>query len=141
EALGPQLGETKAIPPVLTAVYHFRERGPITPLLGAGISVLFATGETVTNPTLTEVSQPTMSVAPAPGFVMQAGADLKLWKRVHARFDVKYIAGMLARARVEHIEVRTPSLPLFDTVEVGTAKMSVWVNPLVVQLGIGIDLD
>jgi hypothetical protein len=30
-------------------------------------------------------------------------------------------------------------LPLFETVEVGTAKMSVWVNPLVVQLGVGAD--
>ena len=45
----------------------------------------------------------------------------------------------LARGTVEHVQVRTPGLPLFDTVEVGTAKMSVWVNPLVVQLGVGAD--
>jgi hypothetical protein len=52
---------------------------------------------------------------------------------------VKFIAGMLARARVEHIQVQTPELPLFDTVEVGTAKMSMWVNPLIIQAGIGTD--
>ncbi len=46
---------------------------------------------------------------------------------------------MLARAEVRHAQVRTPALPLFDTVEVGTAKMSMWVNPLIVQAGVGFD--
>ena len=46
---------------------------------------------------------------------------------------------MLARASVKHVQVRTPELPLFDTVEVGTAKMSVWVNPLIIQAGLGAD--
>lgn len=138
--LGSELGETKALPPVVTAVYRFKSIGPITPLAGAGISVLFAYDERVTNPILTEVRQPTMTVSPAPGFVLQGGAEMKIWKRVHARLDVKFIAGMLARARVEDIQVRTPGLTVFDTVDVGTANMSVWVNPLIVQLGIGIDL-
>ena len=28
---------------------------------------------------------------------------------------------------------------VFDTVEVGTAKMNVWVNPLIIQAGVGTD--
>ena len=46
---------------------------------------------------------------------------------------------MLAKATVNHIQVKTPDIPLFDTVEVGTAKMSMWVNPLIIQAGIGTD--
>ena len=93
----------------------------------------------MTNEQLTAVSQPGMSIAPAPGLVLQAGIDAKITNRIYARLDVKFIALMMARARVEHIQVRTPDLPLFDTVEVGTAKMSMWVNPLIVQAGIGTD--
>ena len=101
--------------------------------------MLVSYGAHVTNPTLIEVSQPDMSIAPAPGLVLQSGIDAQLWHNVYARLDVKFIAFMLARATVSHIQVRTPQLPLFDTVEVGTAKMDVWVNPLIVQLGIGAD--
>ena len=49
------------------------------------------------------------------------------------------VAFMEARATVKHIQVRTPGLPLFDNVEVGTAKMNMWINPLIVQAGIGTD--
>jgi hypothetical protein len=52
---------------------------------------------------------------------------------------VKFIAFMQANAQVHHIQVQTPDIPLFDTVEIGTAKMSVMVNPLIVQAGIGAD--
>ena len=80
-----------------------------------------------------------MSIAPAPGLVLQAGVEARITKKIYARLDVKFIALMLANATVDHIQVKTPDIPLFDTVEVGTAKMSVWVNPLIVQAGIGMD--
>jgi outer membrane protein W len=137
-AIGSEMGEATAIPPVVTLIYRLMP-GRVQPYVGAGASVMFAVDPKVTNPLLTEVSQPEMSIAPAPGLVLQSGIDVKLAKRVYARLDVKFIALMLARAEVHHIEVKTPDLPLFDTVEVGTAKMSVWVNPLIVQLGIGTD--
>jgi outer membrane protein W len=137
-ALGEDLGEAKAMPPVITAVYDLKP-GRVRPYVGGGISVLFATNAKVTNPILTEVSQPDMKISPAPGIVLQGGIDAMLTKRVYARLDVKFIALMLARARVEHVQVRAPDLPLFDTVEVGTAKMSVWVNPLIIQGGLGVD--
>jgi hypothetical protein len=40
---------------------------------------------------------------------------------------------------VRNIQMRTPGLPLFDYVDVGNATMGVWVNPLIVQAGIGTD--
>jgi outer membrane protein W len=137
--LGSELGEAKAAPPTLTLVYSLQQRGPIQPFIGAGIAVMFAYDAKVTNPMLTEVSQPTMEIAPAPGLVFQGGLEAKLFKGIYARLDVKFIALMMARAEVRHIQVRTPELPLFDTVEVGTAKMNVWVNPLIIQAGIGLD--
>lgn len=137
--LGEDLGTAKAAPPTVTAVYDFLPGSRVRPYAGAGVAVLFAFNEKVTNPMLTEVSEPEMNIAPAPGLVFQGGIDAKLFSRVYARIDVKFIALMMARAEVKHVEVRTPELPLFDTVEVGTAKMNVWVNPIIIQAGIGTD--
>jgi outer membrane protein W len=137
--LGPQLGEAKALPVVATAVYDLVTGHRVRPYAGGGAALMFTTGAKVTNPLLMEVGQPEMSVSPAPGLVLQAGVDVMLTGRVYARLDVKFIALMLARARVEHVQVRTPELPLFETVEVGTARMSMWVNPLIIQAGIGTD--
>jgi len=138
-ALGPELGEAKAVPPIVTAVYQLTDGGLLRPYVGGGVSVLFAYDAHITNPMLTAVRQPEMSIAPAPGIVVQAGLDVRLWSKVYARLDLKYIGLMLARAEVRHLEVKTPGLPLFDSVEVGTAKMNIWVNPLIVQGAIGVD--
>lgn len=137
--LGSELGEAKALPVILTGVYDLVVGKRIRPYAGGGLAVLFAVGEKVTNPQLTAVAEPTMKVSPAPGVVLQAGIDAKIAHRVYARLDVKFIALMYARARVEHVQVETPELPLFETVEVGTARMSMWVNPLIIQAGIGTD--
>ena len=137
--LGPELGEAKAVPPVITAVYQLTSGGVLRPYVGGGASVLFAYNAHVTNPILTAVHQPDMSISPAPGVVLQGGLDARLWKTVYARLDVKFIGLMMARAEVHHIEVQAPNLPLFDTVEVGTAKANVWVNPFIVQAGVGVD--
>jgi outer membrane protein W len=136
--LGSELGEAKALPPVVTVIYRLLD-GKVQPFVGAGASVMFTSDAKVTNAMLTEVSQPTMKISPAPGLVLQTGLEAKLASRIYARLDVKFVALMLARAEVSHIQVRTPELPLFDTVEVGTAKMSMWVNPLIIQMGIGTD--
>jgi len=137
--LGSELGEAKAAPPTLTLVYNVRPEQKVQPYFGLGAAVLIAYDEKVTNPQLTAISQPDMKIDPAPGLVLQAGVEAKIYKGLYARLDVKFIALMLARAEVHHIQVETPELPLFGTVEVGTAKMSVWVNPLIVQGGLGLD--
>jgi outer membrane protein W len=139
--LGPDLGEAKATPIVVTATYRPIVHPVLEPYVGAGPSVLLTSNAKVTNPTLNEVNHPDMSIRPAPGLVLQSGLDVHLWDRFYARLDVKFIAFMVAHAEVRHINVRTPDLPLFDSVEVGTAKMDVTVNPLIVQACVGGDFD
>ncbi|HSN30296.1 MAG TPA: OmpW family outer membrane protein [Kofleriaceae bacterium] len=138
-ALGPELGEAKAAPPMITAVYALIPTGPIRPFVGAGLAVMLTYGAKTTNPILTEVSQPEMTIAPAPGIVLQTGLEGRITQKIYARLDVKFIALMEANATVHNIQVRTPDIPLFDSVDVGTAKMSVWVNPLVLSGAIGMD--
>jgi len=140
-ALGEELGQVEGLPVVITAVYQIYQRGALRPYAGLGPAVLFSRNAKITNPILTEVSQPDFNIAPAPGLVLQAGLDAKLWRQVYARVDVKFIAFMRASAEVHHIEVRTPTLPVFEAVEVGTAKMSMWVNPLIVTAGVGFDFS
>jgi outer membrane protein W len=136
--LGPELGQADAVPPVITAVYSLLD-GPVRPYVGGGVAVLIAYNAHVTNPTLTAIGKPDFSIAPAPGVALQAGIDATLFGRVYARVDVKFIGLMLARGEVHNIQMNAPDLPLFGTVEVGTAKMSVWVNPLIIQAGLGTD--
>ena len=138
-ALGAPLADIKAVPPMITAVYQLPRLGPLRPFAGAGLAILFATDAKVTNPVLTSVSKPDFSVAPAPGLALQTGLEATIYKRVYARLDVKFIALMLANAEVKNIAIAAPDLPLFGNVEVGTAKMSMWVNPLIVQAAIGTD--
>jgi outer membrane protein W len=138
-ALGKELGEAEAVPIVVTAVYQLHEGNRLRPYVGAGAAMMFTRNPKLTNRVLTEVSEPEFTIAPAPGFVVQGGLDVRITKRIYASIDVKFIAGLLARAEVQNAVVRAPLLPLFDSVEVGTAKMSMWVNPLIVQAGVGCD--
>jgi outer membrane protein W len=138
-ALGPELGEARAAPPVVTATYRFLDGDALRPYAGLGGTVLLAYDAHATNPTLTEAAEPELRVDPAPGLVLQAGLDARVWRRVRARVDLKYIAFMKAHATVENLRVRTPELPLFESVEVGTATMDMTVNPLIVLAGIGAD--
>ncbi|MGE5187025.1 MAG: OmpW/AlkL family protein [Acidobacteriota bacterium] len=137
--LGPELGQADAVPPVVTLVYSLLADGPVRPYVGAGASVLIAYNARVTNPVLTSVGKPSFSIAPAPGLALQTGVEATIYGRIYARLDVKFIALMQARAEVHNIQMNAPDLPLFGTVEVGTAKMSMWVNPLIIQAGIGTD--
>lgn len=139
--LGTEIGKAKVAPPVLTGVYRPDRRfGPVQPYFGAGLGLLLTVDSEVTNPVLTEVSKPDLVIPPAPGLVFQGGLETRLWRRFYASADLKFIALMVARARVEGAAIRAPELPIFDTVEVGTAKMNVWVNPLIFQLSLGVDL-
>ena len=137
-ALGSQLGEATAAPPIVTAVYALPALGPLRPYAGAGAAVMFTFNAHVTNPILTSVGKPEFSVAPAPGVAVQAGLEMTIYKRVYARLDAKFIA-LMAHAEVDHIQIQAPDLPLFGNVEVGTAKMSMWVNPLILQAAVGTD--
>lgn len=154
--LGPRLGEAEAVPIVATAIYRLRDHGAVLPYVGGGPSLLIARKAKITNPMLLPKSRdpamtehkPEMKISPAPGLVVQAGVDVRLWssskprwvQSVYARLDVKFIL-LRAHAEVHDIVVETPGLPLFERVKVGNAEMDVWVNPLIINAGVGFDFD
>ena len=137
-AIGSELGSAKAAPPLVTAIYKVGG-GAVRPYGGVGASVLVAYDARVTNPVLTSAGAPTFHVSPAPGLVLQSGVDIRITEHVYARVDVKFIALMEARAHVDDIRVHAPNIPLLDPVKVGSAEMTMWVNPLIVQLAVGSD--
>ena len=137
-ALGSQLGEASAVPPMLTVLFRLPALGPFTAYAGGGASVLFVTDATITNPVLTQVGHPTFSIPPALGVIAQAGVDARLYKHWYARFDFKEIWYQPVEATISNITVHT-TIPLLETVDVGTVKSQVAANPIVLQAGIGAD--
>jgi outer membrane protein W len=138
--LGSELGEVTVAPPLLTLTYRFGPIWRVRPYLGLGISYLINLDARITNPVLTEVVTPTIEVPNALGFVMQGGFDVHLFKWFFATFDFKYIAGLDLEAKVKNVWVRLPNLPLYGAAHVGDNVVKVTVNPLVFQLGVGVDL-
>ncbi|MFZ5444393.1 MAG: OmpW/AlkL family protein [Myxococcota bacterium] len=138
--LGRQLGEVKVLPPVLTAVWRFFPGLRVRPYVGLGVSYLIPLEARITNPVLTEVATPKLEVPPKLGFVIQAGGEVRLYKWFFATLDLKYIAGLDLEARVTNIWVRTPGLPLYEAVQVGDNVARISVNPLILQLGVGMNL-
>jgi outer membrane protein W len=136
--LGRELGEAMIAPPMVTAIYRPLQIGRVGVFAGTGVSVLFVYDERVTNPVLTEVSEPSMTISHAFGAVLQAGLEARVWRRFVARFDAKYIAYRDSHATIDNIQVRT-SIPLLPTVEVGSASMDVSARPVIVQVGLGAD--
>ncbi len=139
-ALGEELGETTVVPPVLTLVYRFLPDWRVHPYLGLGFSVLIATDARITNPLLTEVSTPQLEIPPKAGYVLQGGVDVRLYRWFYATADLKFIGGLDLTARVKDVYVRLPSLPLYGSVKVGDTVSTVTVNPLVFQIGVGMNL-
>jgi outer membrane protein W len=139
-ALGSELGEVTVLPPVLTATWHFLPGFVVNPSVGLGVSYLIPLSAKITNSVLTEVTQPQLELGPKLGWVLQAGADVHVWKWFFVTADVKYIGGLDLTATVRNIYVRLPGLPLFEAVRVGDNVAHVSVNPLVLQLGVGMNL-
>ena len=133
--LGSQLGEAKAFPPMVTAIFRLPALGPIRFYVGGGASVLFVRDARITNPVLTEVATPTLEVTPAVGVVGQIGVDIRLFKRFSARIDVKELWFQSSEATISNIRVHT-TIPLLETVDVGSAKSELRANPIIVQAGI-----
>jgi outer membrane protein W len=122
---------------MLTAVARtpaYKDR--VRAYVGAGPSVLIVRNAKVTNKVLTEVATPKIEIAPTLGLVAHVGVDVKLYKRLHARLDVKEMWFQPSESRISNIHVKT-TIPLLETVNVGSARSTVQANPLIVQFGIG----
>ena len=139
-ALGEELGEVSVLPPVVTLVYRFFPGFRVRPYVGLGASLLVVMGAKITNPVLSEISPPKLEIPPKLGWVVQAGAEVRVFGPVFITGDFKYIGGFDLTAKVKDIWVRLPSLPLYGAVRVGDNVVKVSVNPIVVQLGIGMNL-
>lgn len=138
--LGTELGEVTVLPPVLTAVYRMFAESPVRPYIGAGVSILVPLDAKITNPILTEVAQPRVELAPRWGWVLQAGLDINFYDSFWVVADCKYLGGIDITAHVKDIRVRTPNLPLYETVSVGNNEVRLSANPIVAMLGIGFNL-
>ena len=138
--LGTKLGNTKAIPPLVTAVYsHFRGK-TVQPYVGAGLSYLIPVSCEVTNSILTEVAKPDCVVDRVSfgnlGVVGQVGLEVA-YGPFFLNFDVKYIEKLVVSATVRNVYVKTPGLPLYEAVRVGDTTARVGVDPLLLQIAGG----
>jgi hypothetical protein len=135
--LGEELGEASAAPLMVTAVARTPViGGRVRAYVGGGPAVLIVRNAKVTNAVLTEVATPKIEISPAFGFVGHVGLDVKLYQRIYARLDIKEMWFQESESRISNIHVKT-TIPLLDTVDVGSATSRVKANPLVVQFGIG----
>jgi outer membrane protein W len=98
--------------------------------------LFFGYDERITNPVLTALGNPTLTIEPSGGLVLQAGAEARLWGRVFARIDAKKVVGMTVESRIDHIGVMLPLLP---TLDVGSLTSRAEVAPIVIHAGIGAD--
>lgn len=138
-AFGEKLGTTDVTPPILTAVYKYPLHPRIRPYGGAGLSYVFTSNTKITNGVLTEVAEPDVDIAPDWAWVLQAGVDIKLWKRLYFTFDAKFIGGLDLVAEMKGLKLAVPNLPIYGAVDAGTGTAEVTVNPLVLQGGVGWD--
>ncbi len=144
---GHELGVIRALPPMLTAVYRPMAQKRIQPYVGAGLAYMIILGGEITNPLLTSVNPDPLLVGDHGlgnlGVVAQAGAELRVatvkGKNIFVNADVKFIGFLEVTATVKDVYVEAPEMPLFGAVKVGDASASVTVNPLVFQLGAGMD--
>ena len=145
-ALGKELGEVKLLPPVVTAVYRFFPGASVRPYLGAGGSLLLILDARITNPVLSSVRPPRVSIPPRLGWVVQAGTDVRFGfdalpgRSLHLTADVKYIGGLDVTATLKDVWVSLPGLPVYGAARVGDNVARIQVNPVIAFVGLGLDL-
>ncbi len=138
-ALGAEIGETKALPPMLTAVYRFRHKQAVRPYVGAGFTYMYMYDSKITNEIITEVVEPKLEIGNAFGVIAQLGVEARFLKRFYANADFKFIGGLSVKGALRGIYMNTPTLPIFETIRVGDATMTARMYPLVFQLGAGMN--
>ncbi|MDX1804165.1 MAG: OmpW family outer membrane protein [Alcanivorax sp.] len=136
-ALGHNVAETKAIPPVVTLVKRFRLNQRLRPYAGLGLTYLYTYDTHVTNPILTEFGEPKLTIDNKFGWVAQAGLDAHVKGPWWATLDIKYISVPNVTATMEKTYIRAPGLPQYQYAEVGDAQFKADLNNLAITLGAG----
>jgi outer membrane protein len=121
-----KLASTWVLPPTLTAQYHFNPRGSVRPYVGAGINYSIFWDEKASDGLVKAVGPTSVHMSDSVGWAAQAGIDIDVSQRMFLNLDVKYI-DMSTDARL-------------TTTAIGTQRVHVDINPIVVGVGLGFRL-
>ncbi len=84
---GPQVGETKHLPPTVSMQYHFDTEGRIHPYVGLGVNWTIFFDEETTGP----LAGSDLDLDDSLGFAAQIGADIDLNDTWFMNVDVRYM--------------------------------------------------
>ncbi len=118
-----KLASTWVLPPTLTAQYHFAPDAKVRPYVGAGINYTMFYSEDASDGLESAVGATRVDMSDSFGWAAQAGIDIDLNEKMFLNLDVKYI-DISTEARL-------------DTTAIGTQRVNVKLNPLVVGVGVG----
>ncbi|MBI5444548.1 MAG: OmpW family protein, partial [Deltaproteobacteria bacterium] len=109
---GAHIGSFKALPPTLTAQWHFLPEGPVDPYIGAGVNLTLISSVDLAGGTLDLDSS-------SVGLAGQVGLDIKVAPKWVINLDAKYVQ-------------------ISSDVKAGSAKISaVQLDPWLLGAGVG----
>lgn len=121
-----KLASTWVLPPTLTAQYHFNNDGGVRPYLGAGINYSVFWNEKASKGLVGAVGKTQVHMTDSVGWAAQAGIDVDVTPKIFFNMDIKYI-DLDTTARL-------------TTTAIGTQRVKVHIDPLVVGVGLGFRL-
>ena len=121
-----KLASTWVLPPTLTAQYHFNSAGTVRPYVGAGINYTIFYSEKASSGLKSAVGPTSVRMSDSVGWAAQAGIDVDITPKFFLNLDVKYI------------DMDTTAT--LRTTAIGTQKLRVHLDPVVVGVGVGFRL-
>ena len=118
-----KLAATNALPPTLTAQYHFLPEGKIRPYVGAGVNYTLFFNSDASSSLVGAVGKTDVHLSDSFGWAGQAGVDIDLNDKFFLNLDVKYI-DIDTKARL-------------STANAGVQRVKVNLDPLVFGVGVG----
>lgn len=118
-----KLAGTNALPPTLTAQYHFAPDGHVRPYVGAGLNYTIFFNSKASSALEGAVGGTKVHLSDSFGWAAQAGVDIDLTDRLFLNLDVKYI------------DIDTTAR--LATTAAGVQKVKVSLDPLVFGVGVG----
>nr|WP_294848963.1 OmpW family outer membrane protein [uncultured Sphingomonas sp.] len=118
-----KLASTWVLPPTLTLNYHFNAKGTVRPYIGVGVNYTIFYSEKASGDLEAAVGKTKVSMSDSFGPAVQAGVDVAVGPNSFFNLDAKWI-DMDTKATL-----RTTAL--------GTQKVKVHIDPLVVGVGFG----
>ncbi|MCH8686251.1 OmpW/AlkL family protein [Pedomonas mirosovicensis] len=117
-----EVADAWALPPTLTAQYHFAPDAKVRPYVGIGLNYTLFYGEDAGNALNAAIGRTKVTLDDSFGLALQAGVDVDVTETIFLNLDVKYI-DMDTTARLQ-------TGALVNTVDVS-------LDPIIVGVGIG----